>query len=69
MRFFSTATREHSQDPKVDLQKWRLNVTGMVSNELTLTFDEISKMPKTSEANNPGVFRKQPFIAGGQGLW
>ena len=38
-------------DPKIDLQKWRLTVTGMVRNKLTLSYEEISKMPKATEAN------------------
>ncbi len=36
-------------DPEVDTQRWRLEVTGMVENSFSLTFDEIKAMPSVEQ--------------------
>src|SRR5688572_11829221 len=41
-RFF---VRSHVAVPKVDLEGWRLNVEGEVSEKITLTMDDLRKMP------------------------
>jgi DMSO/TMAO reductase YedYZ molybdopterin-dependent catalytic subunit len=46
-RFF---VRTHVAVPKVDVEQWRLKVEGHVSSPLTLTIDELRKMPSTELA-------------------
>jgi len=41
-RFF---VRSHHYTPKVDLASWKLHVAGKVATPLTLTMDELKKMP------------------------
>jgi sulfite oxidase len=41
-RFF---VRSHVLVPKVDLSQWRLNVVGHVSKEITVSLDELRRMP------------------------
>src|SRR5262249_18869577 len=43
-RFF---VRSHTNVPKVDIAQWRLKVEGHVSTPLTLTMDDILRMPST----------------------
>lgn len=36
-------------DPQVDLRRWKLDVTGLVSNSLSLTYDEIKALPSVDQ--------------------
>ena len=38
--------RSHHYEPKVDLATWRLEIDGEVGNKLSLTMDDLRKMPK-----------------------
>ena len=45
--------------PEIDIETYRLKITGMVEKELSLTFDEIKEMPSEkiyAELNCPGFF-------------
>lgn len=61
--------RSHMSRPKVDLAAWRLSVTGEVSTPLTLTMDDLKKLPAVELvsvlecAGNGRAFYK-PAVAG-----
>jgi DMSO/TMAO reductase YedYZ molybdopterin-dependent catalytic subunit len=78
-RFF---VRTHDYEPTVKIESWRLRVDGQVRNPLTLTLDELKRMPKVDltgvlecAGNGRGLY--QPSMAGlqwtyggvGNGRW
>ena len=65
-RFF---VRQHLPRPRVDVGQWRLTVNGMVSRPLTLSLDDLLKLPQHTlpatlecAGNGRGYFR--PSIPG-----
>jgi DMSO/TMAO reductase YedYZ molybdopterin-dependent catalytic subunit len=78
-RFF---VRSHTAVPKVDLADWRLKIEGHVSNPLTLTMEDLRKMPSVELlgvlecAGNGRAFYDPPVAglqwrngAAGNGRW
>lgn len=63
--------RNHFQIPKLDLANWRLSVTGLVERPLTLTRQDIAKMPSQSklvtlECAGNGRSKLEPRVGGEQ---
>lgn len=63
--------RNHFQIPKLDLANWRLSVTGLVERPLTLTRQDIAKMPSQSklvtlECAGNGRSKLEPRVSGEQ---
>jgi DMSO/TMAO reductase YedYZ molybdopterin-dependent catalytic subunit len=58
--------RSHFQNPDVDLESWRLNISGSVERELNLSRDQINSLPQRSVfstiecAGNGRSFLKEP---------
>ena len=42
----------HGQVPVIDLSTWRLTVSGLVENPLSLSFEEISALPRETRVND-----------------
>lgn len=42
----------HGEVPRVDLGAWRLTVDGLVENPLSLTFEELSALPRQKRVND-----------------
>lgn len=61
--------RQHLPRPKVDAASWRLKVGGMASNPLTLTLDDLKRMPQvkvpaTLECAGNGRANYRPKVPG-----